>query len=74
MQVHVDTYSGYTADERPLRFTVNGVTREVITVVDRWYGPGDLWFRVEADDGGVYILRYRTAGDCWTLESFRAGE
>ena len=74
MRLRVDTYSGYTADERPVRFTMNGVTRAVVAVVDRWYGPGDLWFRVEADDGGIYILRYCTAEDCWTLESFRAGE
>jgi hypothetical protein len=70
MRVEVVTYSGYSADERPLRFTIKGVTREVVTVRDRWYGPDDLWFRVEADDGGTYILRYRLAEDCWTMESF----
>ena len=70
MRVEVVTYSGYSADERPLRFTIKDVTREVVTVRDRWYGPDDLWFRVEADDGGIYILRYRVAEDCWTMESF----
>jgi hypothetical protein len=70
VQVEVVTYSGFRADERPLRFTLNGVTREVVTVLDRWYGPEDLWFKVEAADG-VYILRYRTPEDCWTMESFR---
>ena len=68
------TYSGFRADERPLRFTAGGVTREVVTVLDRWYGPDDLWFRVEAEDRGIYILRYRVADDCWTMESFRVPE
>ena len=71
MRVEVVTYSGHKADERPIRFTANGLTRDVVTVHDHWYGPDDLWFRVEADDGGIYILRYRTAEDCWTMESFR---
>jgi hypothetical protein len=41
-------------------------------VLDQWYGPGDTYFRVRAQDGNTYILRH-SAGEeeAWTLEAFR---
>jgi len=74
MRVEVECYAGYKADERPLRFTMGGRQLEVEELLDKWYGPGDTWFRVRAGDGNVYILRHRARGneDVWTLESFRA--
>lgn len=71
MRVEVEAYSGHKANERPLRFRVGTVTHEVKSVLDRWYGPEDEWFKVEADDGNTFILRYRAASDEWTLDSFR---
>jgi hypothetical protein len=72
MQVEVETYSGYRADERPCRFTLNGTTREVVSLEDRWYGPDDEWFRIRADDNGIYVLRHSRVTDSWTLDAFRA--
>lgn len=71
MDVHVETYSGYRADERPCRFTLNGVPRGVVSVDDRWYGPDDDWFRVRADDQNVYVLRRSRLTGEWTIEAFR---
>jgi hypothetical protein len=71
MQVEVETYSGYKADEHPIRFRLNGVLYEVLAVTDRWYGPDDSWFKVQAHDGNLYILRHRPAAGEWTFESFR---
>ena len=42
--VQVETYSGYKADERPLRVTIDGQTVEVAEVEDRWYSPGATSF------------------------------
>ncbi len=74
-EIHVECYSGYKADERPLRFTMSGRTYEVAEVIDQWYGPNDIWFRVKASDGNTYILRHTThaQSDTWTLESFHQG-
>ena len=69
MDVTVETYSGYKADERPVRFYILEHAYEVRQVLDTWYGPDDTWFKVEADDGRHYILRYRPSGDQWTLEA-----
>lgn len=70
--VRVETYSGFQADERPLRLHLGDRTLEVAAVEDRWYSPGETYFRVLTDDGDRYILRYIEAQDVWTLTAFRA--
>ena len=73
MNVQVECYSGRKAEERPLRFRVDGHEYVVEEVLDQWYGPEDVFFKVRADDGNVYVLRHRTSvpdGE-WDLVSFR---
>lgn len=71
-QIRVECYSGYRADERPLRFTIGERRYEVIVLQGQWYSPGISWFRVRADDGNVYVLRHDEGQDVWTLDAFRA--
>jgi hypothetical protein len=42
-------------------------------LLDQWYGPTDIFFKVRANDGNVYILRRRSSAPDgeWSLESFR---
>jgi hypothetical protein len=70
--VKVECYSGYKADERPVRFLLGERWLTVEDVLDRWYDPHAIYFRVRADDGGVYVLKHDEREDAWTLESFRA--
>ena len=75
MALEVECYSGYRADERPLRFTFAGnpdaPKYDVKEVLDQWYGVGYRCFKVRADDGNIYILRHQISEDCWRLDSFR---
>lgn len=71
MRVEVEAYSGYRADERPLRFRLGERWHTVEEVVDRWYDPDAVYFRVRSDDGSMYILRHLDGSDLWTLEAFR---
>lgn len=75
MELQVECYSGYRADERPLRFGLLGEPGaqkyEVRKVLDQWYGVEYRCFKVRADDGNVYILRHQEAEDRWHLDSFR---
>ncbi len=73
--IEVDCYAGYKADQRPLRFRFGERQFEVVEVLDQWYGPGDTWFRVRAEDANIYVLRHSGAGesDKWTLAAFRRG-
>ena len=67
MDIMVETYSGYKADEYPLRFTVEGRKFSVISVEDRWYGPECSYFRVFADDGNTYILKQIPGNNEWQI-------
>ncbi len=67
----VECYSGYRADERPMRLSLNEVTLEVTEVEDRWYSPGETLFRVRVANGDRYVLRHVEAQDTWTIEGFR---
>ncbi len=74
MKVEVACYAGQKADERPVRFRLDGRDYFVEEVVDQWYGPDDTFFKVRADDGNLYILRHIAREDEWSLESFRRRE
>ena len=69
--VRVQCYSGAKANERPVRFELDGCEYIVEDILDRWYGPNDTFFKLLADDKNIYILRYNPATDKWSLESFR---
>jgi hypothetical protein len=57
MKLRVECYSGNKADERPVRFYLGEQLRMVEEILDQWYGPNDIFFKVRADDGNLYILR-----------------
>ena len=73
MKLEVECYSGRKADERPVRFRLDGREYLVEEVLDQWYGRDDQFFKVRADDGNLYILRHETSNPDggWHLVSFR---
>jgi hypothetical protein len=72
-EVRVECYSGYRADERPLRFTLSSQSLEIISTDGQWYSPDATFFRVLASDGNSYVLRHSLGQDLWTLDAFRSG-
>ena len=73
MRVNVACYAGRKADERPVRFWLEGRTYHVDAVLDQWYDPDSIFYKVRADDGNLYILRQhiQTPAGQWKLVSFR---
>lgn len=73
MKLEVDCYAGRRADERPVRFRLDAHEYLVEEVLDQWYGPEEVFFKLRADDGNLYILRQRTStsDSPWSLVSFR---
>jgi hypothetical protein len=63
MHVEADCYSGYKADERPVRFRLDGHEYQVEETLDQWHGQSDVFFKVRADDGNLNasVLRYSPA-------------
>ena len=76
MTLHVECYSGYKGDERPVRFQMNDCDYFVEEVLDQWYGQHEVYFKVCVDSGDLYILRrgLGTTESEWNLEAFRQGE
>ena len=70
--VRVECYSGYKADERPVRLKLRDGAREIVAIEDRWYSPGATYFGVLVDDGDHYLLRHDEAQDVWSLAGYRA--
>jgi hypothetical protein len=75
MKLEVECHSGRKADERPARFRLDGRQYTVEEVLDQWYDPQSISYRVRADDGNLYILRHQTSSPSgeWDLVSFRKG-
>jgi hypothetical protein len=73
MKLSVECYSGRKADERPVRFWLGGRQYQVQDVLDQWYDPESISFKVRADDGNLYILREKisTPAGTWDLVPFR---
>lgn len=73
MRLEVTTYSGHCADERPVSFRLDSKDYAVKEVLDRWYEPDAVFYKLRADDGNLYILRQQTSTPegIWELISFR---
>ncbi len=63
----VDGYSGRKRSERPHAFRLHDRQYKVKEVMDRWYGEGAVYFKVEADDDNIYLLKYEEGQDSWDL-------
>ncbi|MGC2610430.1 MAG: hypothetical protein WA320_10155 [Candidatus Sulfotelmatobacter sp.] len=72
-KVGVECYPRYRAHERPIRLTLDDQTLEIVEVEDRWYSPGETYFRVRVEGGDRYVLRYVEAQDVWSLDAYRRG-
>lgn len=73
MQVIVESYSGHKANERPVKFWISEKPVFVESVEDQWRSTDAIYFRVRADDGNAYVLKYTESTDVWTLENQRIG-
>ncbi len=73
MSLRVECYAGRKADERPVRFWLQGRKYQVEAVLDQWFDPEHIFCKVRADDRNLYILRQQTsiADGQWDLVSFR---
>ncbi len=70
MKLKVECYAGHRGEEEPRVFFLDERRVAVIAVVDRWLSPNYRYFKVQADDGGIYILRHDEPADQWDLASF----
>ena len=74
IEVKVECYSGYKADEQPRCFYIGNIRFEIQSVTDRWYQyqageDADTadYFRVQTTDGKQYIMKHRHDNNKWYL-------
>ena len=70
MQIRVQCYAGHRGEEEPRAFVLGDRRLEVVEIIDRWLAPDHRYFKVQADDDNVYILRHDEAADEWEMTSF----
>jgi hypothetical protein len=70
--VQVVSYSGYKADESPRVLKLGETVLPITQIEDRWYSPGETFFRVVTESGDRYLLCHIEAQDLWTLEGYRS--
>jgi hypothetical protein len=67
VRIRVVCYTGYRGEQEPRRFWLGERALDVQEIVDRWLHPEHRYFKVRADDGREYVLRYDQADDAWEL-------
>jgi hypothetical protein len=74
IRIYVEAYSGYKANERPIRFYVDEDTYEISAIQDLWQDPNATYYKVRTTEQKIYLLRYDQSEDKWTLQSGFDGE
>lgn len=72
MLLHVESCAGLYGDMEPLAFLLGDQRIEVLQIVDRWIARDHSYFKIEASDRGLYILRFTPAERQWELTLFQA--
>ena len=77
-QISVECYSGYKPNERPVAFTVQERRWKVAEIVDRWYEGGSEggppegnYFKVRTTEGNIFLLRYLSLFDSWSIQIYK---
>lgn len=67
MKISVECYSGHRGEETPRRIIIGEQVIGVSKVLDQWLAPDHRYFKVEGDDGSVYIVRQDMSSLEWEL-------
>lgn len=72
MKIHC--CAGCSVNEGPSLFSLMNRSYQVKEVIDRWYGPGVVYFKLLANDGNIYLLKHDEQQDWWDLVFYQNPE
>lgn len=72
MDLHVESRSGYQDELEPTAFELGGQLVKVRQVIDRWIASDHSYFKIEAEDSGIYILRFTPDERHWEMTLFQS--
>jgi len=67
-RIKVMAYSGYRAEEKPMRFELEGIEIAVKDIIYQWRDEEGWGFVVLGDDGKRYSLKFYEKEDFWSIE------
>jgi hypothetical protein len=73
MAIRVECYAGYRGEQEPIAFWLGERRVAVRDVADRWFAPTQRWFKVDADDRNMYVIRCDDASGDWEIAAYRRG-
>ena len=73
MSLRVECCAGYRGEQEPLGFWLGESRIGVRSITDRWFASTQRWFKVDADDGHIYVLRYDETTAHWDLAAYTRG-
>ncbi|TCS38276.1 hypothetical protein EDC30_10211 [Paucimonas lemoignei] len=72
MDLHVESRPGYRGQPEPTAFELGGQVVKVRQIIDRWIASDHSYFKIEADDSGIYILRFTPDERHWEMTLFQS--
>lgn len=72
MGITVTCHSGHRGEQEPRAFYLGDRRIEVKAILDRWLAPDHRYFKLQGDDGGIYILRHDEVADEWEMTMYSA--
>lgn len=66
MDIHVDCKPGIGGELEPAVVWFGRRGLSVLSILDRWYGRGRRWWKLDTEDG-VYVLRLDEDTGKWDL-------
>jgi hypothetical protein len=66
MDIRVEYEAGLAGEPEPAVVWFGRRRLPVRSIVDRWYGPAQRWWKLETDDG-LYVLRREDRSGEWEL-------
>ena len=74
MILKVDSYDGYSGEQKPRAFVLGDRRLLITEIVDRWLSTGHSYFKVRTDDAATWILRHDGNTGHWELILFQASQ
>jgi len=74
IEIKVDCYAGYRAEETPRIIWFESRKIEVRKVLDRWLDPDHRYFKILGDDEGIYIIRHDMNTGIWGLTFYQEAQ
>jgi hypothetical protein len=74
MALRVEVGSEFLGEPEPIAVWFGARRVGVRAVVDRWFAPNQRWYRIDADDEQLYVVRHdQTTGE-WDLAALTRSE